>query len=189
MSKTILVLIVDPNMPFCYGLAHVLTQRLKLSGGRVKISTRPRDIIRANVLFAAYNLPQEQLRKLLMSGLKRKDLLIFIIDEYNPNAIRFYPKSVSGIIYRHQKVEEVIALVDSKLKCIKVPLNHSEEVKLTKREAEVMLLFYQGLCPRDISKKLGINIKTVSVHKRNVMNKIGISKTSELCQWLFYGSF
>lgn len=189
MSKSILILIVDPNMPFSYGLGHGLFHGLTLAGWRVKISTRPSDIIYANILFAAYDLPQGQLRRLLMVGARRKETLMFIIDDYNQNAIRFYPNNISGIIYRHQSIEDVITKVTANLKNTKISMSHTEAVKLTTRETEVMLLFYQGLSPRDISKKLGMSIKTVSVHKRNVMKKIGISTTNELCQWLFYGAF
>lgn len=51
---------------------------------------------------------------------------------------------------------------------------------LTKREKEVMELVVTGQLNKDIAKQLEISIKTVEVHRANVMEKMGASSIADL---------
>ena len=51
---------------------------------------------------------------------------------------------------------------------------------LTKREKEVMGLVVKGKANKDIAKQLGISIKTVEVHRANVMEKMAVCSVAEL---------
>ena len=51
---------------------------------------------------------------------------------------------------------------------------------LTKREKEVMELVVAGTLNKDIAKKLGISVKTVEVHRANVMDKMEVSSVTDL---------
>ena len=51
---------------------------------------------------------------------------------------------------------------------------------LTKREKEVMDLVTIGMLNRDIAKQLEISIKTVEVHRSNVMEKMAVSSVADL---------
>jgi two-component system response regulator TtrR len=51
---------------------------------------------------------------------------------------------------------------------------------LTKREKEVMELVVTGQLNKDISKQLEISIKTVEVHRANVMEKMGVTSVADL---------
>ncbi len=51
---------------------------------------------------------------------------------------------------------------------------------LTKREKEVMQHVVSGTLNKDIAKKLEISVKTVEVHRANVMNKMGVSSVADL---------
>ena len=51
---------------------------------------------------------------------------------------------------------------------------------LTKREIEVLKLISQALSNKEIAKSLYISDQTVSVHRKNVMRKLGVSNTASL---------
>jgi len=51
---------------------------------------------------------------------------------------------------------------------------------LTKREMEVLKLISQALSNKEIGKELYISDQTVSVHRKNIMRKLGVSNTAGL---------
>lgn len=51
---------------------------------------------------------------------------------------------------------------------------------LTKREKEVMALVVAGTLNKDIAKQLEISVKTVEVHRANVMEKMDVSSVADL---------
>ncbi|GMR16550.1 MAG: response regulator transcription factor [Gammaproteobacteria bacterium] len=51
---------------------------------------------------------------------------------------------------------------------------------LTKREKEVMELVVAGKLNKDIARQLGISVKTVEVHRANVMDKMEVSSVTDL---------
>ena len=51
---------------------------------------------------------------------------------------------------------------------------------LTKREKEVMQLVVAGMLNKDIATKLEISIKTVEVHRANVMDKMSVKSVADL---------
>lgn len=56
---------------------------------------------------------------------------------------------------------------------------------LTKREKQVLELVVDGVLNKDIAKQLGISIKTVEVHRSNVMEKMKVSSVTDLVRmWL-----
>jgi len=51
---------------------------------------------------------------------------------------------------------------------------------LTKRELEVLRLISQAMSTKEIAQKLFISDQTVSVHRKNIMRKLGVSNTAGL---------
>ena len=54
---------------------------------------------------------------------------------------------------------------------------------LTPRERQVLKLLADGMRPREIALELAISVKTVEVHKQNLMNKLEIHTASELTRF------
>ncbi|EKS6735943.1 response regulator transcription factor [Enterobacter asburiae] len=52
--------------------------------------------------------------------------------------------------------------------------------KLSKRELEFWTLLFEGECDRGICNKMKISIKTVSTHRRNIINKLGLQNKNHL---------
>ena len=51
---------------------------------------------------------------------------------------------------------------------------------LTTRELEVLRLICDGKSNKEIAADLGLSANTVSVHRANIMDALGIHKTAEL---------
>lgn len=58
--------------------------------------------------------------------------------------------------------------------------NGGEEQHLTERELQVLKLTAEGKSNKEIAQALGISPKTVSVHRTNVMGKLGAQNTVEM---------
>ena len=57
------------------------------------------------------------------------------------------------------------------------------EFNLCDREKEVLILIADGLSSKQIGLKLHIAPSTVDVHRRNIMNKIGLHKATDLTRY------
>jgi DNA-binding NarL/FixJ family response regulator len=55
-----------------------------------------------------------------------------------------------------------------------------EQVKLTKREIEIVMLISDGLTSQQMADKLFISARTVETHRANLMKKVGVRNAVEL---------
>ncbi len=92
--------------------------------------------------------------------------------------------------------EELLAAVTGRLNRLRIlrhsagtPSFHKELVwlreQLTPREHEVLLLVGKGDTSRQIADRLGISIKTVEIHRSNLMNKLDANNAATLARWAF----
>lgn len=88
----------------------------------------------------------------------------------------------SGKIYMH---EQVSSLLVADLDEIKKDHTHKS---LTHREMDIFLRLAAGKKISDIAAELGISVKTVSTHKARVMEKMGMSSSSQLIQYAIVNS-
>jgi DNA-binding NarL/FixJ family response regulator len=54
---------------------------------------------------------------------------------------------------------------------------------LSPRETQVLLLSADGLALNDIGQRLGITIRTVEVHRENILRKLGLSNIILAIRW------
>jgi DNA-binding NarL/FixJ family response regulator len=52
--------------------------------------------------------------------------------------------------------------------------------RLSTREYQIMLMLLKGMSPTDIGEEMMISVKTVSTHRANILEKLGVSSTAEL---------
>ncbi|MCG8688607.1 MAG: response regulator transcription factor [Desulfobacterales bacterium] len=55
--------------------------------------------------------------------------------------------------------------------------------KISKKEREILQLVAEGEKTRDIAEKLGVSIKTVETHRRNIMKKLNIFSVAGLTKY------
>lgn len=56
--------------------------------------------------------------------------------------------------------------------------------QLSEREIEVINLIREGLSSKEIADKLGISIKTVEVHRHNILKKLKVKNTASLINFI-----
>jgi len=54
---------------------------------------------------------------------------------------------------------------------------------LSAREREVLKLLAEGLSVKEVATRLGLSVKTVDVHKYNLMKKIDVHDRAELIKY------
>lgn len=57
--------------------------------------------------------------------------------------------------------------------------------RLTKRETQILALISQALSNKEIGRKLFISDQTVSVHRKNIMRKLGVKNTAGLIKMAY----
>ncbi len=60
--------------------------------------------------------------------------------------------------------------------------------KLTKREVEILRLITEALSNKEIARELYISDQTVSVHRKNIMRKLGVSNAAALIKTAYDNS-
>lgn len=132
----------------------------------------------------------------LQSNLKRMSIefpIIFmsgnaqhaeIIDAWRGGAIDFLLKPFSG-----SEVSEALAAVFTKSAQLKLDARIvtttalAEEIPITQREAQVLLLLGQGHRQHEAAELLRITLRTIKMHRGNLKNKLGLNTLFELTRF------
>ena len=61
--------------------------------------------------------------------------------------------------------------------------------RLTDREREILGYVSKGLTSKAIAQRLGISVRTVDIHRANIMNKTGTRNVVELVRLALAGGF
>ena len=118
------------------------------------------------------------------------DLPVIMISGFGDvsTAVKAMKAGVLDFLEKPFKGQELLDLIHNAVKKHKVDRkknsNQNKTLKrinsLTKREKEVMELVVSGMINKDIAKKLEISIKTVEVHRANVMDKMAVTSVTDL---------
>jgi two-component system response regulator FixJ len=83
-------------------------------------------------------------------------------------------------------VDELIAAIEARLQRVQEAFPEASVVRdnlravLTERELEVLRRIGRGLVTKDIANDLGLSPATVSVHRANIMQKLGLHNSAAL---------
>lgn len=86
---------------------------------------------------------------------------------------------VSGENYFSQKLLRNIILNMNNTRSFTKQVNH-KDIKLTRRESEILKLICQGLSNAEISEKISLSLRTVEGHKSNLISKTGVKNSVSL---------
>lgn len=121
---------------------------------------------------------------------KNIDLPVIMISGFGDisTAVKAMKAGVLDFLEKPFKGEELLDLIHNAVKKHKIDRtknkNQNKTLKrinsLTKREKEVMVLVVSGMINKDIAKQLKISIKTVEVHRANVMDKMAVTSVADL---------
>lgn len=189
MSRLVKVYISNTNSFFAKGLRLTLKRHLNQLGITVLFLKNVKLLCFADLLF----LSQETLSACTPSDLHhlRESLTKSVLVTPHRNLITT-PYSIKWVLHRHHTERDILALADHILHiresdvekhalCVSA---HSPLTLLTGRQKQVIKLVAQGMSHRRISRIMSIDEKTVSSHKRSIMKKFNLDRTTDLHFWL-----
>ncbi|MBU1852538.1 MAG: response regulator transcription factor [Candidatus Omnitrophica bacterium] len=117
------------------------------------------------------------IEKALSYGVKGYILKESAADEIVPAIRTVYDKKY----YLGSKISEFV--VQDYISTRNKPIKLKSVSSLTDREREVLQLIVEGLSNKEISNKLSISLKTVLVHRNNIMQKLDIHSQVQLIRF------
>lgn len=97
-----------------------------------------------------------------------KDELLMAITEVN-NGRKYVCDEVKNILAQQELVEEGV---------------HPDLNVLSRREIDVVQLIKEGLSSKEIAMRLDITLKTVEVHRYNILKKLNLKNTAALVNFI-----
>lgn len=206
MEKTISIMLVDDHALMRAGLKLLLQKRpsLKVIGEASDgfEALRLYDNLRPDILILDISLPRvdgiqvltevklryEQAKIIVLTMHEDEDYITLIM---NAGASGYVPKAavdeelynaidsvMDGYIYlRPKEISTMLKKIQNETD------SRNPYVILSPREREVLQLLVQGFSMSEIAQELTISIKTVDTHKTRMLNKLNLSKKSELVQY------
>lgn len=206
MEKTINIMLVDDHALMRAGLKLLLQKRpsLKVVGEASDgfEALRLYDNLRPDILILDISLPRidgiqvlteiklryEQAKVIVLTMHEDEDYITLIM---NAGASGYVPKAavdeelynaidsvMDGYIYlRPKEISTMLKKMQNETD------SRNPYVILSPREREVLQLLVHGFSLSEIAQKLTISIKTVDTHKTRMLNKLNLSKKSELVQY------
>jgi DNA-binding NarL/FixJ family response regulator len=130
------------------------------------------------------------------------DMLILAISMHALPAYarRMFQMGAKGYVTKNSSKEELVSAIlevkaGNKFICeeiknivaqqeFEVGGSHPDMNSLSKREIEVVQLIKEGLSSKEIAKSLTISLKTVEVHRYNILRKLKLKNTASLVNFI-----
>lgn len=152
-----------------------------------------------DVLILDLNMPQvDGLQVIEQVKQQYKSVRILVLSNYNAAHIikEVQQKGADGYILKNGSISELVTGInavyngsqffeaDHQINSAKEAGyfmdDFMKEYLLTKREYDILLLMAKGQSSIEIGEKLFISAATVSTHRRNILKKLGLKRTSEI---------
>jgi len=203
--RKINIAITDDHLLFAEGIANIIAQQPGMELAFIASSAaemlnllkqQPVDILILDINLSPYNGIE------LTSQLKQKypNLKIMILSMYQPTDIGLDLASFKGDAYvlkisgKHileaalESIKNAILYFDPNIVIVQpVKDAFTSQLKLTKREKEIICLIALGKSTKDIATQLFLSELTIKTHRKNISEKLGskgiadlISKTSNI---------
>lgn len=200
MKKTITVLICDDDQFYLAGLKCFLQSWFQPHGITVNVSTNFQQRACADVLFIALSELSPYRLYALRQEMKSNSSPVFVIGGYGDESLNCSRERVQMIgtdIHRNstlaalgEKFYDIIHRMESPPAPSRSASSHiSLLYRLTFRETQILRYLARGISHAMVARYLHISEKTVSAHKRNIMVKLNLSRTTELNYWLIKEGF
>jgi len=197
------VLLADDHAIVRNGIKHILTQEGfvvvgEASNGREAVQMTKE--LLPDVAILDFSMPLlngiDAARQIREASPRTKTLLLTMYKD-ETYVLRALRAGINGYVVKTQAAPELVEAIRSILhgglylspviseSVVKAALMHSEREldPLTPREREVLQLIAEGKSNKQISRDLGMSVKTVDSHRRNLMVKLDIHETAGLVRY------
>jgi len=121
------------------------------------------------------------IKVIALTSFNDKDL---IKKSLKAGAVSFILKNISGAklvktIKDVYKGKFVLSSNATKIMLSELREKSDDNIKLTKREKEILTLVVEGLSNKEIAKRLFLSNSTIQFHVSNILSKLGVSKRTE----------
>lgn len=199
----ITVMIIDDHRLFNDGLnamlgsdpdIHILAQVYNSRDARVKVNK-----LNPDVVLMDFNMPHIngiELTKLMLSEHPAMKILILSMYDDERHIDTFKEIGAKGYVFKTASVEEVIRAirkvgageyyfpkVDSK--GYHADDAFIKQLKLSRREMEVIQLIKTGMTTKQIAQKLEISYYTAETHRKNIKLKVGVKGEADFIKFIF----
>jgi two-component system, NarL family, nitrate/nitrite response regulator NarL len=202
------VLIIASMRLYCEGLAEVLGRRSHVEV--VGVATDPvrglqqeRDL-RPDVVLVDTSMPQAiTVVHTILTTTAATKVVALGISEQDQDVLAFAEAGVGGYVTRDATIDHLTAVIESvargEVPCPPVIaarlLRHISvlagrgpvmptEMRLTKRELEVVDLIDRGLSNKEIARRLCITVPTVKNHVHRILDKLQLPSRTEAAAWV-----
>ncbi|MBU9828518.1 response regulator transcription factor [Rahnella sp. FC061912-K] len=185
MTRKLKILIVDTDQFFVAGLQQAIRKYFNARNTEVLFLSLPLQYPLADLIFWASYCPN----KVMPMGLLENRKVIQLKSQEMPNLVT---DNMALVFYRHQCDNSLSSLLDQVMHTTldRHAETESEENQenpffaLTPRQWEVIGYISSGMSLYEISKRLRIDRKTVSSHKRAAMRNLQLNSITDLHKWL-----
>lgn len=193
MNKIMTICVIDTNRFFAQGVKLILLPYFKQRGQGV-FFVGEESIARADLVLWSVNneLPKPLFIQSRRRG-ARSPIYIVVRDSMENKLGGYRCLCHYGSLLRAASPQSLLAIVEKALSERDSSVFPARNcrccalLKLTKREKEVMTCLTQEMPQKSLPQYLKISAKTVSAHKRTVMQKLGFKRNEELYHWLRCG--
>lgn len=130
---------------------------------------------------------------------RKNNVTVIVLSMVEERSIikRCFELGACGYLHKDSKTEELFEAIDACMRSerylsqetqrilngerqVSFSTNEQEQIILTDREKEILKHVCEGLSNKEIGQILFISDRTVETHKRNIMDKFGVSSTGKL---------
>jgi len=196
--KKLNIAITDDHLLFAEGIANIIIQNPEMQMAFIASSAtemlhlleqQPVDILVLDINLSPYNGIE------LISRLKQKyaHLKIMILSMYQPNDIGLELSNFKGDAYvlkisgKHileaalESIKKSMVYFDPNIVTLQpVKDAFTSQLKLTKREKEIISLIALGKSSKDIAAQLFLSELTIKTHRKNISEKLGSKGIADL---------
>ena len=136
----------------------------------------------------------------ILAANPRTEVLILTVDETREIVQAAREVGARGIVMKSDAALDLVAAVAALAqhesfytpKASQILLQHhvhplgvstAATVRLSERERDVVVLVAEGLGNKQVGTTLGISVKTVESHRRNIMHKLGLKSSADLVRY------
>lgn len=200
MNNSIKMLIIDDHRLFSDGIKTMLSSILKIDVvdqiNDAREALEKVGILNPDIVLMDYNMPNMNGLEATSHLLKHyPQLKIIFLSMHEDNHIieQIYKSGAYGYVSKTANQETFLEAINTVLanekyfskKILEMikSANH-QQVKLTKREFEIVEKVKMGLTTKEIAELLSISHYTVETHRKNIIVKFGLRGEQELFKYL-----